>query len=292
MTTFFETQPVIVVHYDQKEQKVIYEDAELCLSFKKTKLKTYYICLMCLVFLPLFCIFLWFYYKIAQLIWRHRKPLSQMFQKKFEHSVTVETSTSQIRQSAEYSKASSHFEPNVKHIVKTKNTQIQRKVRTFKIIIFLMFIFIVLRLPNWIFDTMKLSYKFDSRAMWISKYICIALVLLHCSLNPFLYTFLNQTLDLFQKITNSLKDFVCEVCCCCLSNTEFEEFENENPFVREHFEKRCHNGCDNPVSHKINQRNSRIKFENLSVVKLYDKEATVAQSESYKSIKDSKGTSS
>ncbi|KAF2886294.1 hypothetical protein ILUMI_19879, partial [Ignelater luminosus] len=126
MTTFFETQPVVIIHYDYEEQKIKYEDAELCISFKKTKLKTYYICLMCLVFLPLFCIFLWFYYKIAQLIWRHRKPLSQMFQKKYEHSVTVETSTSQIRHSAEYSKTSSHSEPNVKPLVKTKkNTQIQ-----------------------------------------------------------------------------------------------------------------------------------------------------------------------
>lgn len=204
------------------------EEMFLCVTGKKDALMTYYICIASLIFLPMLFVFLWLYYNIARLIWTHRKPLSARFKK--ENS-TVETSTSGTKTSEDVPSNASE------KILMRKNVHVERKIRTFKIIICLMLTFFMCRLPYWVFNIMRLVGVYNLRKHWIMLYVFNGLALLNCALNPFLYTFLNPTLNILMKIQKTMKDFVCNVCCCCFSNTEFEEFERENPFSIEDYQK-------------------------------------------------------
>lgn len=264
MFIFFKEVPVIIVYYDPLH----YELKHMCITFKKHELMIYYSSLICIVFIPLLTIFLWLYFKIARLVWKHRKPLSNVFNKDTPQCTSLETSTTQMR-SEEYSKSTLNSNSDLKPIIKTKNTRVERKIRTFKIIVFLMCAFLMLRLPGWVFDTMKLSVKLDAHFYWVTKYTFLIFTLVGCALNPLLYTFLNNTIYVCTRIGNALKEFVIEICCCCFSATEFEQFQNTNPFMLKEPQK------NKKTINNNNSNNLEIKYGNISTIKLYDAESSV-----------------
>lgn len=200
----------------------------------------YHICVIVIVFVPLITIFFWLYYNIAALVWKHRKPLSTLFQKKDAENSSPETSTSQVKSSESMSKNShSTMEQVQKIAIRNRNIRVERKIRTFKIIVVLMMVFMICRLPYHVFTILKLVNTYNEHEHWIIAYVFNGLVLLNCALNPFLYAFLNATINVCMKIHKILiEDFVCKVCCCCCTNAEFEEFEKENPFIVGNFEQR------------------------------------------------------
>ncbi|KAF5306269.1 hypothetical protein FQA39_LY08967 [Lamprigera yunnana] len=211
MYTYFDLIELRIVFYDNITMENFYETKHACLSFKKDEMMIYYITVMCILFLPLLFIYLWLYIKIAQLVWHHRKPV------KNTDDLTV-TSTS---------------EPHSKIKNNKEKIRVEMKLRTFKIIVFLMVIFLLLRLPNLIYDTMKLSIVLDGHEAWVIKYVCAGLTLLSCALNPFLYTFLNNTILTMDR----LKELLYDICCFCISTKEFEELQNEHPLKTKYFEK-------------------------------------------------------
>lgn len=262
--------------YDYRTLNVVYmngttplymETLALCIAVKRDELMIYNICVAVVVFLPLIVTFLWLYYHIAELIWRHRKPLAMLFHKKEENS--AETSTSQVKSSETTDKSSSALQAQIRRLTnKNRSMHVERKIRTFKIIVVLMLVFLFCRLPYHTFTVMKLvTTSYTEHKHWIITYVLSGLVLLNCALNPFLYTFLNPTLNALLKMHKILiKDFFCKVCCCCCTNAEFEEFEKENPFVVENFEQRKGSRSDTLKS----GRNSRVKFEECPRVQVYE----------------------
>lgn len=261
--------------YDYKTLNVVFmngstplymESLAFCVAVKKNELMIYNICVALAIFFPLVLLFFWLYYHIAELVWKHRKPLATLFHKKEENS--TETSTSQLKTSETTTSNSMHAHLQ-RMTRRNKNMHVERKIRTFKIIVVLMLVFLLCRFPYHTFSIMKLVSTYNEHKHWIITYVLNGLVLLNCALNPFLYTFLNPTLNVLLKIHKILiKDFFCKVCCCCCTNAEFEEFEKENPFIVENFDQRKASNPRNDTL-KCGGRNSRVKFEERPQVQVY-----------------------
>lgn len=197
------------------------EDVNMCTgtSTSRPGIAYYYVIIDVLIFGPLVTMFFWFYYKIAILIWRHRKPVSLRNDTKIEEF----ENTSYTKGSSETSGGSTVKSQAIK---KKRNVQMERKIRTFKIVIVLIVAFILCRMPYWVFWLLKLLTSIRSGdAVWRTIFIMTSLNLLNCALNPFLYTYLNQTIYACRKIN----DFFWSTCCCCFSNAEFEDYERGTP---------------------------------------------------------------
>lgn len=264
----FSVRKVIVVFQTKSYSK---EVMDVCVTSKKELLKYYYITVAAIIFIPMFLIFLWLYYKVAELVWKHRKPLSTKFQNKDNSS--AETSTSNIKSTEESSKTSI-TQPKPKPLLRTKSIHVERKIRTFKIIITLMLIFIICRLPYYIMNVYKLSITATEHYYWILTFVFNGFALLNCALNPFLYTFLNPTIKVLTKARNAVNDFMCKICCCCLSNSEFDEFEKENPFIVEDYPKNPIVYCGTNPSKK---KNFKVKFEEREHFPRYNQENNIKE---------------
>lgn len=66
----------------------------------------------------------------------------------------------------------------------------------FKVILVLMAVFFICRLPNWIYVLYKLSNNSQANIHWVINYALGLVVMANCMLNPFLYTFLSETIRL------------------------------------------------------------------------------------------------
>ncbi|KAJ3624919.1 hypothetical protein MTP99_018508 [Tenebrio molitor] len=209
--------------------KVVNENEELetiyvCMMMvKKETQRDYYLYMVIIIFLPLFFVFMWFYYKIALLIWKHRKPLSI----KFNNKSQAENSSSTSRN---FSEVKDPKKPKTQDEIR-----MERKIRTFKIIIVLMVVFIACRFPYFGIQIYKSVHSTDicMETLWYLSFSFMALHIVNCFLNPLLYTFLNFTLQIWFKVKRSLRCLLLEICC----TSEFENFEKENPFVIEDYEK-------------------------------------------------------
>nr|CAD7264292.1 unnamed protein product [Timema shepardi] len=97
-----------------------------------------------------------------------------------------------------------------------RTTHAARKLRTFKIIMALMITFICLRMPSWIFTIYLLNPKSSTGGnfWWNVQNVFSLLVVLNCSVNPFLYCFLNQVLRIYGIFRGWLTRFLgrCRFC--------------------------------------------------------------------------------
>ncbi|XP_030756668.1 somatostatin receptor type 5-like isoform X2 [Sitophilus oryzae] len=204
MSTFYFYIPLVVNN----------ENVFLCSGTSNTKseILSYYSSINVLFFFPVISMFFWFYYKIALLIWRHRKPVTNE-----RCQEVTDISTTSVRSPV----------PRIKSIMKKRNLQMERKMRTFKIVVVLIFAFIGCRMPHWLFMLYNLLKEVPASIAWNLRFSFIALNLFNCVLNPFLYTYLGQTIYIFRKIN----DFMCKICCCCCSNAEFEDYETGQGFM-------------------------------------------------------------
>lgn len=77
--------------------------------------------------------------------------------------------------------------------------------------------FFVCRLPTWIFLLIKLHNELTSSDSWIVHFSLGLLSLANCAINPFLYTFLTETIQFGSGVKERLK----KICCCfCVSRGE------------------------------------------------------------------------
>lgn len=84
-------------------------------------------------------------------------------------------------------------------------------MRMFKVILVLMAVFLLFRLPNWIFILYKLSFSVTGRIGWIINYSFSIIGILNSMVNPFLYTFLSETIRFTSRIRNWCYKF-CKLC--------------------------------------------------------------------------------
>lgn len=85
----------------------------------------------------------------------------------------------------------------------------QRQIRIFKVIVALMAVFLLCRVPNWVFSVFMLFSTRQERVHWLLYFSFGLLALINCMLNPFIYTFLSETI----RVTNLLAGIFCGIFC-------------------------------------------------------------------------------
>lgn len=195
MSTFFSYFPILV-KYDHDH----YEDTHLCLATQqqKSKLAIYTISLIVVVFLPVILIFIWFYYNIALMLWRHRKKFQETT--KGGNNIVTESNI-----------ASSN-----------------KKLKSFVVIIVLTVAFVSFRLPSYIFNIVIMSNVYETSFVWNMVFSLNCLMIVNCILNPLLYTFLNQTVNILHRLQGVMVKIL--LWCCCFTNTDIDELERYSPF--------------------------------------------------------------
>lgn len=109
----------------------------------------------------------------------------------------------------------SHVEPTVRTV------QTKRKVRTFKVIMVLIATCFIGRVPSWSYNVAQSdpSIRLDDMKWWLLQYWFTILSLFSTALNPFLYCFLNETLDVFQSVFRFVRN-VFGYCCVFWKSSE------------------------------------------------------------------------
>lgn len=197
-------------------------------QLSKDESSTYYIIVFTFIFFPVFVGFIWLNTIISREIWKRRNApghsnqnLSKSTTRKnddgddskdpstleMKNTDDTNTSSSSSRTKGEMSKKTP---PNANNVPssQTHTERQKRQMRMFKVILILMSVFICCRLPNWIFLFYKLKYNVSSTLNWILLYSFAALGLLNSMLNPFLYTFLNETIRITSSIANECQRFI------------------------------------------------------------------------------------
>lgn len=183
------------------------------------------------IFIPILLVFLWLNTVLAKEIWKRRHPPGVQKNRKSsdEESSTLdmnntnETNISSSHQSrvsnAELRKGKDlvsstqnhgviftiqpqHCSQDNDNVTKT-NDRKQRQIRMFKVIVVLMAVFFICRLPNWIFVLYKMNNSANKMYHWVFQYAFGVTGLTNCMLNPFMYTFLSETI----RVTKFLRDF-------------------------------------------------------------------------------------
>lgn len=99
------------------------------------------------------------------------------------------------------------------NVVRKSNTTTGRETkqqRMFGAILFLMNTFLICRLPTWTFLIYRLYSSAKMNTVWMLYYVFGLLSLVNCILNPLLYTFLTEIIQLVVKCVNFLrKRFIC-----------------------------------------------------------------------------------
>ncbi|KAK9693315.1 7 transmembrane receptor (rhodopsin family) [Popillia japonica] len=235
-----EFKEVTIMSVDEDDD-ASYMSGYVCLVVAEDTVTIYYLCIIIIVFLPLTMVVLWLQYHICMLVYKRNAAMN----------TRRKLSVAAIQSNQDTTKGilRNNRPPN-------RNFQAERRIRIFKIILFLIVAFIACRLPHWIYKTIRVAYTEMETSQWITTFLLSGLVFFNCILNPFLYAFLPQTLTKMAIVWKAVSDFTCEVCCCCCSNSEFEQFEKENPFSRENFEKQT-------ITKQINNT-QKVKFGDTS----------------------------
>lgn len=94
------------------------------------------------------------------------------------------------------------------NVIRKTNTTTERETRQqrmFGAILFLLNTFLICRLPTWTFQIYRLYSSAKTNTAWVLYYVFGLLSLLNCILNPLLYTFLTEIIQLLVKCVNFLR---------------------------------------------------------------------------------------
>ncbi|XP_058456327.1 alpha-2A adrenergic receptor [Malaya genurostris] len=72
----------------------------------------------------------------------------------------------------------------------------KRQLRMFKAIVFIMTVFLICRLPHWIYLMIKMHGIAATNVYWILHYSFGIVAMINCVLNPLIYTFLSETIKM------------------------------------------------------------------------------------------------
>lgn len=123
--------------------------------------------------------------------------------------------------------------PNAEHTVRTVHTK--RKVRTFKVIMVLIATCFIGRVPSWTFTVASSDpdIRLDSMEWWLLQFWFTILSLFSTALNPFLYCFLNETLEFIQAVFKFIRDIFGYCCICWKKETKVNVEREKQEIVEE-----------------------------------------------------------
>ncbi|XP_032452508.1 cardioacceleratory peptide receptor [Nasonia vitripennis] len=177
----YEIDSLIVIRPDS----TVYE-GRIC-STNQAHAALVYTALFVTIFIPLALIFVTVHVLLALNIWRRQ-----------EQSNKSQLSSGNDSQSTEFSTVSSNAQrrktPHPQRCMTSNH--MRRKKRTVNVILVLIFVFLVGRLPVWIFLVYKLHTKLSGTLWPHLQVVFTALTFVNAALDPFLYAFLCEALSL------------------------------------------------------------------------------------------------
>lgn len=120
-----------------------------------------------------------------------------------------------------------------------RNERKVRQVRMFIVIIIIITLFFILRLPTWIYLLIKIHKTLVGNFYWVINYVFGILSLLNCVVNPFIYTFLTETIIYSTKAKKSLQNCFGSIIFGCYCKKNILD-DNEN-----HMEKQSKENTKN-----------------------------------------------
>lgn len=89
------------------------------------------------------------------------------------------------------------------HVTKTtKSRREVRQIRMFNAILILMTTFLICRLPTWSYLVYKSNYPTKTNLQWMLNFCFGLLSMANCVMNPLLYTFLTETIEVSLSVIN------------------------------------------------------------------------------------------
>jgi hypothetical protein len=124
--------------------------------------------------------------------------------------------------------------PRAEPTVRTVHTK--RKVRTFKVIMVLIATCFIGRVPSWSFNVAQSDpdIRLYEMKWWLLQYWFTILSLLSTALNPFLYCFLNETVDFIQAVFTFIRNIFGYCCVCWKTETKMNVKRERQEIVEEH----------------------------------------------------------
>lgn len=253
----------IITNPDNRTEAIDTEVVYFCMyGTPKERNLIFYSLIGCISFVPLMCLCLWLYYKIAQLIWRRRRPPAEKYYNNTP-SVLADGSTND---------EAPRNPP--KSIMKSAKLRVERKVRTFKIILAIMIVFFLCRMPYWINNIFRFAKESADRPFhWILSYSFSLILILNTAINPFLYSFLNQTIAYLDKFFVTIGDCFSKICCCCCS--DFDDYKKEeisNSVCDQQASQTSNILPRGPYTVNCNNCKNHVKFDDVTVVNTYPKD--------------------
>jgi hypothetical protein len=151
---------------------------------KKEENGYYFAIISTFIFGPLFVTFIWLNSVLAKEVWKRRIDMTVSVIE--SENISASTMTAGL---------------NSSEICKRRIERRQRQVKMFKVILALMAVFFICRMPNWVFLLYKLGDVPQDNLHWVINYALGLLVMANCMANPFLYTFLSETIRLTTFLT-------------------------------------------------------------------------------------------
>ncbi|XP_043272152.1 orexin receptor type 2 [Venturia canescens] len=161
----------------------------LCITKNRSEASVIYTALFVVIFVPLAIVFLLVHVLLARNIWQRDSPGDNTHQRSTNDSQlsndnsTVSTSLGKAKNTT------------AKKIGGTPS-HVARKRRTVRVILVLIFVFVLCRLPHWSFVLFKLHTTTSDNYLWYIQMIFTIMSLLNAAIHPFLYAFLNEALSL------------------------------------------------------------------------------------------------
>ncbi|KAG5667433.1 hypothetical protein PVAND_015413 [Polypedilum vanderplanki] len=207
MLTIYQYFKIYIVPYpEHPDDKLTYYIGHVCASHKDEN-AYYFSIIFSFIFAPLVLTFVWMNSVVARQIWSRR------------HFGQKPTPQQQPIPSISGEQSQAKTEVSAISIERKK-----RQVRLFKVILLLMIVFFLCRLPSWIYTIYKLNNDSDTNVEWILNYSFGVLALTNCLLNPYLYTFLSETIRLMSFLSSVIRGLCGSICLLCRKKRE----DNEN----------------------------------------------------------------
>lgn len=154
----------------------------------------YFAIIFTFIFAPLLITFLWLNSVLAKEVWKRRIDVT-VPSTESENTSTVTTATASNQ---------AYVTPEISARRAERNL---RQIRMFKVILVLMGVFFICRLPNWIYVLYKYNHQTQGNIHWVISYSLGLMMLANCMLNPFLYTFLSETI----RLTTFVAGIICGI---------------------------------------------------------------------------------
>lgn len=155
----------------------------------------------------------------------------------------------------------SHVEPTVRTV------QTKRKVRTFKVIMVLIATCFIGRVPSWSYNVAQSdpNIRLDDMKWWLLQYWFTILSLFSTALNPFLYCFLNETLDFVQSVFRFIRTMFGYCCICWKPSEKKIDIKTERQEIIEEQRQQINSVSIVPRGPYLNNDENRLRSVAISV---------------------------